>query len=309
MYTLIKSSLAIFKMNKKFHTIGLIARHHAAGVRTALHKLGGFLNKRNHKILLESSIASELENWEFGSATPDEIAKNSDLIIVIGGDGTLLHAARSMADLDIPLLGINLGRLGFLTDISPDNMHQTLAQILDGDYEEEKRFLLQAEVGKPGEPGTSCTAFNDVVIHKWNVARMIEFETYVDGRFVETQRADGLIIATPTGSTAYALSGGGPLLDPALNALVLVPICPHTLSNRPIVVSGDCKIDIVICGRTDPKNVRITCDGDSSLVSSSEDQIHIGKYEHTIQLIHPSGHDHFNLLRHKLGWSEHPVRK
>ncbi len=295
-------------MNRTFRSIGLIARHHAVGVRRTLCQLGEFLHKRNINILLESSITSELENWEFGSATPEEIAKNSDLIIVVGGDGTLLHAARSMADRDIPLLGINLGRLGFLTDISQDNMHQALEQILDGNYEEEERFLLQAEVGKPGESGTSCTAFNDVVIHKWNVARMIEFETHVDGRFVETQRADGLIIATPTGSTAYALSGGGPLLDPALNALVLVPICPHTLSNRPIVVSGDCKIDIVICGRTDPKNVRITCDGDSSLVSSLEERIHISKYEHKIRLIHPVGHDHFNLLRHKLGWSEHPVK-
>jgi len=295
-------------MNKKFHTIGLIARHHAVGVRRTLCQLGDFLNQRNHKILLENSIASELENWEFSSASPEDIAKNSDLIIVVGGDGTLLHAARSMADRNIPLLGINLGRLGFLTDISPDNMHQALEQILDGNYEKEERFLLQAEIRKSGKTGASCTAFNDVVIHKWNVARMIEFETYVDGRFVETQRADGLIIATPTGSTAYALSGGGPLLDPSLNALVLVPICPHTLSNRPIVVSGDCEIDIVICGRTDPKNVRITCDGDSSLVSSTEDRIHIRKYEHSIQLIHPSGHDHFNLLRHKLGWSEHPVK-
>jgi len=296
-------------MKRKFHSIGLIARHHATGVRTTLHQLGEFLNKRNHKILLENSIANELDNWEFGSASQEEIAKNSDLIIVVGGDGTLLHAARSMADRDIPLLGINLGRLGFLTDISPDNMHQVLEQILDGNYEEEERFLLQAEVGEPGKNGTSGTAFNDVVIHKWNVARMIEFETYVDGRFVETQRADGLIIATPTGSTAYALSGGGPLLDPTLNALVLVPICPHTLSNRPIVVSGDCKIDIVICGRTDPKNVRVTCDGDSSLLSAPKDRIQISKYKHTIHLIHPSDHDHFNLLRHKLGWSEHRVKK
>lgn len=296
-------------MNSKFQSIGLLARHNDPSVCDTVLQLGSFLHTRGHSIFLERSIAAQLNNWGFGSATSDEIAQKSDLIIVVGGDGTLLHAVRCMADQDVPLLGINLGRLGFLTDISPDNMHEILTEILDGKYEEEERFLLKAEVEQDGKPGTNGTAFNDVVIHKWNVARMIEFETYVDGRFVENQRADGLIIATPTGSTAYALSGGGPLLDPALNALVMVPICPHTLSNRPIVVGGDCEIDIIICGRTDPNNVRITCDGNSSLVSSSEERIRIRKHEHTIRLIHPSGHDHFNLLRAKLGWSEHRIKQ
>ncbi|VAX05921.1 NAD kinase [hydrothermal vent metagenome] len=296
-------------MSATFQAIGLLARHQDPSVGETILQLGSILRDRGFSILLENKIAAQLDSWELGSATQDEIARNSDLVIVVGGDGTLLHAARSMADHDVPLLGINLGRLGFLTDISPDNMCQALNEILDGKYEEEQRFLLKAEVGQGGGSSTSATAFNDVVIHKWNVARMIEFETYVDGRFVETQRADGLIIATPTGSTAYALSGGGPLLDPALNALVMVPICPHTLSNRPIVVGGDCEIDIVICGRTDPNNVRITCDGDSSLVSANKERIHIRKHDHSIRLIHPAGHDHFNLLRAKLGWSEHRINR
>ncbi len=288
-------------MNRQFRSIGLIARHHAVGVRRTLNQLGAFLQERNHTILLESSIANEIENWEFGSATPEEIAKNSDLIIVVGGDGTLLHAARSLADRDIPLLGINLGRLGFLTDISTDNMHQALEQILDGDYEEEERFLLQAEVGKPGEPGTSCTAFNDVVIHKWNIARMIEFETHVDGRFVETQRADGLIIATPTGSTAYALSTGGPILHPGLDAVVLVPVCPHTLSNRPLVIGGDSFIELVV-KQGQENRVRVTLDGQLNFGLQQHDRIQIRKKEHPVRLLHPAGHDHFQILRAKLNW-------
>ncbi|HEC17308.1 MAG TPA: NAD(+) kinase [Sedimenticola sp.] len=295
-------------MSNIFQSIGMLARHRDEAVGDTLLRLGAFLRERGHRIALEREAAERLDGWSQASATREEIARSSDLVIVVGGDGTLLHAARSMADRDVPLLGVNLGRLGFLTDISPDNMLDTLDRILTGDYDEEKRFLLRAEVGPPGRPDASRKAFNDVVIHKWNIARMIEFETHVDGRFVETQRADGLIVATPTGSTAYALSGGGPLLDPALNALVMVPICPHTLSNRPIVVSGDCVIDIAICGRTDPRNVRITCDGGDSLKASREDRIRIRKDEHPIRLIHPSGHDHFNILRAKLGWSGHPVK-
>lgn len=295
-------------MSNKFQSIGLLAKHRDLSVGDSLLRLSAFLRGRGHGIRLEHGIAEQIDGWNQECATQEEIAEHSDLIIVVGGDGTLLHAARSMADQDVPLLGINLGRLGFLTDISPDNMLDALAQILEGNYDEEQRFLLQAEVGPPNQPGASHTAFNDVVIHKWNIARMIEFETYVDGRFMETQRADGLIMATPTGSTAYALSGGGPLLDPALNALVLVPICPHTLSNRPIVVDGDSVIDIIICGRTNPENVRITCDGGNSLIATGDDHIRIRKHEHAIRLIHPSGHDHFNILRAKLGWSGHPVK-
>jgi NAD+ kinase len=148
-------------------------------------------------------------------------------------------------------------------------------------------------------------ALNDVVIHKWNIARMIEFETYVDGRFVYTQRSDGLIVSTPTGSTAYALSGGGPLMQPGLNVMVLVPICPHTLSNRPIVISADSEVQIVVCG-THHEHVRVTCDGQTNVPVGSRDRICIRKDDHQIRLVHPRGHDHFDLLRAKLGWGQHP---
>lgn len=294
-------------MKKGFQSIGILARHADPEVKGTLRQLSAFLKKRGHRVLLESDIVTQFGDWDLESGTPEEIASSCDLVMVVGGDGTLLRAARNFANHDIPLLGINLGRLGFLADVSPIDMLDTLEQILSGDYDEEQRFMLRMDMGPPNKPTTPSVALNDVVIHKWNIARMIEYETYVDGRLVNTQRSDGLIVATPTGSTAYALSGGGPLLDPSLNALVLVPICPHTLSNRPIVVGGDCEIEIVICGRTQPKQVRVTCDGETSQVATKHDRIHIRKHEHLVRLIHPSGHDHFNILRAKLGWSEHPV--
>jgi NAD+ kinase len=180
-----------------------------------------------------------------------------------------------------------------------------LHQILSGNYEEEQRLLLRATVGTEAGPSQPMLALNDVVIHKWNIARMIEFETYVDGRFVYTQRSDGLIVSTPTGSTAYALSGGGPLMQPGLNVMVLVPICPHTLSNRPIVISADSEVQIVVCG-THHEHVRVTCDGQTNVPVGSRDRICIRKDDHQIRLVHPRGHDHFDLLRAKLGWGQHP---
>jgi NAD+ kinase len=256
-------------------------------------------------VLLEDTTAALIKTDRLATAPLPVLARKSDLVIVVGGDGTLLHAARGIADQNVPLLGVNLGRLGFLTDVSPDTMLEGLNQILAGNYEEERRLLLRASIGTDADPGKPLLALNDVVIHKWNIARMIEFETYVDGRFVYTQRSDGLIISTPTGSTAYALSGGGPLMQPGLNAMVLVPICPHTLSNRPIVISGDSDVEIVLCG-THHEHVRVTCDGQNNMPVGKRERIRIRKDDHQIRLIHPRAHDHFDLLRAKLGWGKHP---
>ena len=228
----------------------------------------------------------------------DKAACDCDLAIVMGGDGTMLNAARELVQHDVPIVGVNLGRLGFLVDISPDEMLQSLASILQGEYLEDRRFLLEASIGQ----NRTALAFNDVVLHKWNIARMIEFETWINGSFVESQRSDGIIISTPTGSTAYALSGGGPLLEPGLDAITLVPICPHTLSNRPIVVHGDSEITIDVTGRTNRQHVRITCDGQKNLDIREGEKLVIRKYPKAVRLFHPSNHDHFNLLRAKLGW-------
>ncbi len=212
-------------MPDNFQTIGLIGKHGDPTPKETLLELGKYLESRGHSVLLEDVTAAKMPGHGHAIASLEEIGRKSDLSIVVGGDGTLLHTARSLADFNVPLLGVNMGRLGFLADVSPGEMIDILEQIFSGRYQEEHRFLLSCEID-----GEHYTAFNDVVIHKWNIARMIEFETYIDGSFVNAQRSDGLIISTPTGSTAYALSGGGPLLHPNLNATVLVPICPHTLS-------------------------------------------------------------------------------
>jgi NAD+ kinase len=288
-------------MSQTFQSIGLIGKHGDSTIRDTLLSLSEFLIGHGCTVFLEDETALRLSDHGLPTAKLEEIGSQCDLAIVVGGDGTLLHTARSLADYSVALLGINLGRLGFLADVSPEEMLGTIEQILAGEYEEEHRTLFQAQIGDQ-----THKAFNDVVIHKWNVARMIEFETYVNGHFVNTQRADGLIVATPTGSTAYALSGGGPIVQPSLNATILVPVCPHTLSNRPIVVDGDSEIEIVVSDRTEPDHVRITCDGLSSL-SPEDGRIHIRKHDNMIRLIHPKNHDHFDLLRAKLGWSEYRV--
>lgn len=287
-------------MPRHFNTIGLIGKHGDPKPHNSLDRLSRFLLDRGHRVLLEETADQRLAGGRVQTASLEQIGRSCDLAIIVGGDGTLLHTARNLADHKVPLLGVNLGRLGFLADVSPDNMTTTLEQVFNGHYSEEQRALLRAEID-----GRRETALNDVVIHKWNTARMIEFEIHIDDSFVDTQRSDGLIISTPTGSTAYALSGGGPLMHPGLDATLLVPICPHRLSNRPIVVSGDSIIEIRVCRHTEPEHVRVTCDGQSCL-SLTNNTITVRKHSRQVHLIHPEGHDHFNLLRAKLGWGEHP---
>lgn len=285
----------------RFQRIGLIAKPGDSSVAITLGKLRGFLVNRGLDVYLARSAALALDQKEY-LPSKAELARICDLTIVVGGDGTFLSAAREMAEENTPLVGINLGRLGFLVDISPDRMLEALTAILQGDYIEDQRFLLEARIGD----GQSQLALNDVVLHKWNIARMIEFETRINGHFVDSQRSDGIIISTPTGSTAYALSGGGPLLEPNLDAIALVPICPHRLSNRPIVVHGDSEICIEASGATNCNHVRITCDGQSSLTLGEGEHLSVRKYPKPIRLFHPVDHDHFDLLRAKLGWGGHP---
>lgn len=305
-----------------FHTVGIIGKSpNNPKVGATIARLVAHLHARQVTVRYEPGMARALGTPELGLC-PDEMGRRCDLILVVGGDGTLLATARAMSDYDVPLAGINLGRLGFLVDISPCEIESRLDQVLNGQYDADTRALLEVQIdGAPAPrpyavegaspasrdcaPPEVALALNDVVIAKWNTVRMIEFETYVDGHFVNAQRADGIIIATPTGSTAYALSGGGPLIHPTLDTLLLVPICPHTLSNRPLLIPGDARIEVRI-RNFERDRVRLTCDGQIDLPLLDDAPIHIARSRRRIRLLHPRGHDHYWLLRTKFGWGGLP---
>lgn len=292
-------------MDNTFKQIGLIGKYGDASVADTLLSLSRYLQKRGCEVWLEASTAKTIPDHPLPTAEFSEIGERCDLAITVGGDGTLLHTARSLVDNDIALLGVNLGRLGFLVDVSPDDLESTLDAVMQGDYIEEQRIMLTATIENALEADVRISdAFNDVVIHKWEVARMIETETYIDGRLLNTMRSDGLIVSTPTGSTAYALSGGGPILEPAMDAMVLVPICPHSMSYRPIVLDGDSEIEIVV--RDYPhSHAQVTCDGQINMGLVSGDKIHIRRKPKRVRIIHPREHDHYDVLRAKLHWGEH----
>lgn len=289
-----------------FNTIGLIGKYSDPGVSDTVRTLSRYLAERGREVLLDEETARLVPGHGFATGSRDDIGRRCDLAVVIGGDGTMLHAARSLADHEVPLVGVNLGHLGFLTDIPPTLMAESLEQILAGDYTVEERALLRGTVHHDGVETGAYDALNDLVAHKWDSARMIELEAYIDGHFVNMFRSDGLIVSTPTGSTAYALSAGGPLLHPMLDALLIVPVCPHTMSNRPIVVAGDARIEVVVSDRL-RDHAQLTSDGQVSCALHAGDRIRIGKKDKPVRLIHPARHDHYNLLRAKLRWAESPT--
>lgn len=285
-------------MAHPFTCIGLIGKYQDPSVRATLKTLSEYLQQRRLQVVLDDSSAELLPGHGLETASRASLGERCDLAIVVGGDGTFLNAARSLSNYDISLLGINRGRLGFLADISPSEITEKLGSILQGVYLAEERIMLQAVVERNGKRISTCDALNDVVVHKWQLVRMIELETHINGQFVHTHRSDGMIVATPTGSTAYALSSGGPILHPALNAIVLVPVSPHTMSNRPIVVSGDSLIEIAV----KDTHAQVSCDGQINLSLAAGDLIKISQKDKKIRLIHPAHHDHYLMLRTKLDW-------
>jgi len=293
-------------MTKHFKTIGIIGRYGDPGISPTILEVSEHVQKLGLHVLLDEGTAELVREHKLDVASRQNIGRRCDLVIVVGGDGTLLNAARSLAEYGVSLLGVNRGRLGFLTDISPAQLGERLDEILHGKYAPEERLLLRTYIEREGQNISESCAFNDVVVHKWDVARMIEFRTYINDQYVNTMRSDGLIVATPTGSTAYSLSGGGPILHPALQAMVLVPICPHTMSNRPIVVDAASVIRIEVSDRT-RSPAQITCDGQINLGLVSGDHIIIRREEKPVRLIHPIDHNYFDVLRAKLRWSEHPT--
>lgn len=288
----------------KFKTIGIITKPNAEPARETLQSLFDYLKNKGCEIVLDEQIPDEFNKHNYKKANREELASKSNLAIVVGGDGTILNAVRSLVHADVPLLGINVGRLGFLADISPDQLEQSLDEILAGEYHEEQRILLEMKVFRDDNIIFEGDAFNDVVVHIRDIARMIEFETHINNEFVNHQRADGMVVSTPTGSTAYALSAGGPLLHATLDAITLVPISPHTLSSRPLVVEADSQVDIMICN-TKEGIAQVTCDGHLSTDVHVGDHIKVSRKKEKITLLHPKQQNYYEILRAKLHWSEH----
>lgn len=288
-----------------FNTIGLIGKFGDPNVAGTLTQIAAYLRRRDLRILLDEASAKLMPPNSLEVANRRTIGRQCDLAIVMGGDGTLLNAARSLVDFQVPIVGVNLGRLGFLADVSPHEIPHRLEEVLTGQFREDERSLLHAQIVREGRSVTQAVALNDVVVHKRDVARMIEVDAFLNGQFLNAYRADGLIISTPTGSTAYALSGGGPIIHPALEAVVLVPICPHTLTNRPIVIGADNEIELLV-NESNTTHTQVTCDGQISLAIKPGDRIVIRKKRRKLRLIHPTNHDYFELLRAKLRWGANP---
>lgn len=288
-----------------FSRIGIISKPQDPRAATALEHLLAFLKRRGLTIIADASLGNLQRHGIDHIYSRRELAQSADLVIVVGGDGTLLHAARTVAEHDVPVLGVNVGRLGFLVDVSPEHIDGQLDAIFAGEFHEERRAMLRGAVFRRGVELVAHTALNDVVLHVREVVRMIEFETRIDDRVVHMSRADGIVVSTPTGSTAYALSCGGPLLHPELDALALVPIAPHTLSNRPIVVTGGSVIEIVLQPHSS-SNALVAFDGQTSVEIDPGDHIVIAKAAKPLRLIHPRDYDYYAILRQKLRWSEQP---
>ena len=286
---------------EQFRNVGIIGRLGSSRVLETVRRLKRFLIERHLHVILEDAIADALPGHGLQTSSRKMLGEVCDLVIVVGGDGSMLGAARALARHKVAVLGINRGNLGFLTDISPDDLEAGIEQVLAGQYKTENRFLLEAEVRRKGEAIGQGDALNDVVLHPGKSTRMIEFELYVDGQFVCSQKADGLIVATPTGSTAYALSAGGPIMHPKLDAIVVVPMYPHTLSSRPIVVDGNSELKIVVSPDMQIYP-QVSCDGQNHFTCAPGDTLHVAKKSHKLRLIHPLDHNFYEVCRTKLGW-------
>ena len=288
-------------MKSQFRHVALIGKYQAQGSRSALESIAHFLSEQGCDVAIEQDTASNTGMTQYPILDVAGIGAHCDLGLVVGGDGTMLGIGRVLAQFGVPLIGINQGRLGFITDIAFDDYQAVLGPMLRGEYEEDRRWMMQAKVVRDGRCVFSATAMNDVVVNRGATAGMVELRVEVDGRFVANQRADGLIIASPTGSTAYALSAGGPLLHPSIAGWVLVPIAPHTLSNRPIVLSDSGEIAIeIVSGRDASANFDM-----HSLASLLHgDRITVRRSEYQMRFLHPKGWSYFDTLRKKLHWNE-----
>ena len=295
-----------------YSTVAIIGKRGDARAAETLRAVAAALLARRQSGQLEAVLApdenrNEMPGLDLEFIPLAELAARSHLAIVIGGDGTLLGAGRALAPHGVPILGVNQGRLGFMVDVRPEDLDETLDSALNGDLAVEERLVLEARLRRATTDTSELPllrAVNDVVVRNQASIRMLEFETWLDGEFISQHRADGIVVATPTGSTAYALSGGGPVLHPSLSAVTLVPICPHTLSDRPIVVPAGGTIRIVLRGEV--SGVNVTCDGQVSVTLDAGDTVEITSSRHPLRLIHPRNYSFFELLRNKLHWGRGP---
>ena len=288
-------------MERSFKTIALIGKYKTPGIAEPLLRLASFLAEKGVTVVVDNLTAEHLKSNPYRVLALEKMGGVVDLAIVLGGDGTMLNIARTLVSFKIPLVGVNQGRLGFLTDLSLDSMQQSIESMLKGEFVTEKRMLLGTRVMRKGQRVFNSLALNEVVVHRSNVSSMIEFEVRIDGEYLYTQRADGLIVATPTGSTAYALSAGGAIVHPSLDVISLVPVCPHTLSNRPIIVSGNSVIEILM-HRTE--DVRVRFDSHTYFDLHLHDTLMVTRYPEPVCLLHPVGHSYYHTLREKLLWNK-----
>ena len=288
-------------MKSQFQHVALIGKYQAHGSRSALESIAHFLSAQRCDVAIEKDTANNTGLTQYPILDVASIGVHCDLGLVVGGDGTMLGIGRLLAQFGVPLIGINQGRLGFITDIAFEDYPAVLGSMLRGEFEEDRRWMMQAKVVRDGRCVFNATAMNDVVVNRGATSGMVELRVEVDGRFVANQRADGLIIASPTGSTAYALSAGGPLLHPSIAGWVLVPIAPHTLSNRPIVLSDSGEITIeIVAGR----DASASFDMQSFATLLHGDRITVRRSEHQMVFLHPKGWSYFDTLRKKLHWNE-----
>jgi len=288
-------------MSHSFKSVALVGNAKDLRVAECMLSLAGHFYARGLCPLVDPGVKLAFSPDSVIPCPEASFATRADLIVAIGGDGTLLYAARLVAGHAVPLLGVNRGRLGFLTDVSPATMLEDIDTMLAGKYTEDRRSLLAARLERGGAAPIEALALNDVVVNKWETGRTMDFETSINGRFVNSHSGDGLVIATATGSTAYALSCGGPIVEPDLDAWVLAPICPHTLSDRPIVVRAGSKIQLRMTDRMGC-HAQVTCDGTAIGDLDQGDTLYIQGADTQITLLHPPGYDYYRLLRSKLHW-------
>ncbi|MDO8413503.1 MAG: NAD kinase [Gallionellaceae bacterium] len=282
-------------------SIALVGKYRAAEITEPLLRLAAFLAEKGVTVVLDTRTAELIRHHPYSEISLDQLGDKVDLAIVLGGDGTMLNIVRTLAPYGVPLVGVNQGRLGFLTDISLDTMQQTIADMLDGKFITEQRMLLSGKILRAGAEVFTSLAFNEIVLHRGNISSMIEFEVRIDGEYLYNQRADGLIVATPTGSTAYAMSAGGAIIHPSLDLIALVPVCPHTLSNRPIIVKSESLLEILPHRSSD---IRVRFDSHAYFDLQVNDQVVVTRYFQPACLLHPVGHSYYNTLREKLLWNK-----